>query len=338
MNTRIGYIIAGAALLLTTVVALGARVEGTGQFEMPSWFRQSFLDLRDDVADARRNGKHLFLYFHQDGCPYCAELVNNNFSQKDIVDYTRKHFDAIEINMWGDREVTGFDGKTWPEKTFAAQNKVWFTPTLLFFDEDGKVVLRINGYYPPHQFLSALKYVAENHYRTMSFRDYYARQSPVKSAGRLHGEPFFSKPPHDLSGQGRAKPLIVFFEQKDCPDCDRLHEKVMARKDTRDLIARFDAVQLDMWSNTPVVTVDGKTTTARDWARSLGITYAPSAVLFHEGREVIRMEGFLKAFHVQSVMDYVASGGYRTEPSLQRFIQARADRLLEQGRKVDLWN
>jgi thioredoxin-related protein len=338
MNNTIRRLVAGAVVLLVSAVALGARVEGTGEFEIPAWFKQSFLDLRDDVTEARKSGKRLFVYFHQDGCPYCAELVNNNFSQKDIVDYTRKHFDAIEINMWGDREVTDIDGKTWSEKTFAAHNKVWFTPTLLFFDEDGKVVLRVNGYYPPHQFLAALKYVAGKHDRTVSFRDYFARHAPAKAAGKLHSEPFFAKPPYDLSKQGRTKPLIVFFEQKDCPSCDRLHEKVMTQPDTRDMIARFDAVQLDMWSNAPMVTVDGNRTTARDWARKLGITYAPSAVLFHEGKEVIRMEGFLKAFHVQSVMDYVASGGYKKEPSLQRFIQARADHLLEQGKKVDLWN
>jgi thioredoxin-related protein len=317
--------------------AQAAKVEGVGHFEIPAWFKQSFLDLRDDVDEAKAHNKRLFLYFHQDGCPYCAELVNNNFSQKHIADYMQKHFDSIDINMWGSKEVTDIDGKTYIEKTFAAKNKVWFTPTLLFYDENGKVILRLNGYYPPHQFMTALEYVATKQENRISFRDYYAERSPVKSAGKLHTEPFFRKGLADLTGLGNKKPLIVFFEQKDCAGCDRLHQDIFSQPMTRQQLARFDAVQLDMWSDTPVTTPAGKKTTAREWARELGITYAPSAVLFRENREIIRIEAFLKAFHVQSVMDYVASGGYKTEPSLQRFIEARAEKLLAEGNKVDLW-
>lgn len=317
--------------------AQGAKVEGVGDSEPPAWFKASFLDLREDVNEAAANGKRLFIYFHQKGCPYCAELVNNNFSQKDIVDYTRKHFDALQIDLWGSQEVTDLDGKAYSEKVFSANHKVWFTPTLLFFDEKGKVALRINGYYPPHQFKTALRYVAERQDRKMSFRDYYAKHASVKSSGKLNSQPFFKKAPLDLTGLGEKKPLIVFFEQKDCQACDRLHKKIFPRPMTQEQIKKFDVVQLDMWSKDKITTPAGKRTAARKWAKKLGITYAPSAVLFDEGKEVIRMEAFLKAFHVQSVMDYVSSGGYKTQPSLQRFIQARADSLLEQGKKVDLW-
>jgi len=318
-------------------VAQAAKVEGVGQFDIPPWFKQSFLDLREDVDEAKANNKRLFLYFHQDGCPYCAELVNNNFSQKHIADYMQKHFDSLDINMWGSKEVTDVDGKAYIEKTFAANKKVWFTPTLLFFDESGKVVLRLNGYYPPHQFMTALEYVATMQENRISFRDYYAERSPVKSAGKLHTEPFFRKGPADLTGLGNKKPLVVFFEQKDCAGCDRLHQEIFPQPMTQQQIGRFDAVQLDMWSDAAVTTPAGKKTNAREWARELGITYAPSAVLFHENKEVIRIEAFLKAFHVQSVMDYVASGSYKTEPSLQRYIDARAEKLLAEGNKVDLW-
>jgi hypothetical protein len=60
-------------------------------------------------------------------------------------------------------------------------------------------------------------------------------------------------------------------------------------------------------------------------------------VFFDEGTEVMRIEAMLKAFHVQSVLDYVASRAYREQPSFQRFIQGRADRLRERGVVVDLW-
>jgi len=314
-----------------------AEIRGIGEYQIPAWFKNSFLDLKEDIHEAAAQNKRLLVYFGQNGCPYCAELFNNNFSQKHIVDYTRKHFDALEINLWGDREVTDFSGEAMSEKQFAAKHKVWFTPTILFFDKHNQQVLRINGYYPPHQFLSALKYVAEKHEKELSFREYYVRHSPPSAAGRLHTEAFFANPPYNLAIREQGRPIAVFFEQKDCAGCDQLHNNIFKHPTTMEQIKRFKVIQLNRWGDTPVVTPDGRKITARKWADELDITYVPSAVLFDEGKEVIRVEAFLKSFHVQSVLDYVASGAYRRQSSLQRFIQERADRLREQGIIIDLW-
>jgi len=43
-----------------------------GYHPPPPWFKQSFLDIREDVDEAATAGKRLLLYFYQDGCPYCA--------------------------------------------------------------------------------------------------------------------------------------------------------------------------------------------------------------------------------------------------------------------------
>lgn len=319
-----------------SVTAEKAEMRGIGIYTIPEWFKNSFLNLPEDAAEAARAGRRLLVYFGQDGCPYCAELFNNNFSQFHITEYTRQHFDAVDINMWGDRPVTDFDGEALIEKQLAAKHKVWFTPTILFFDERGKQVLRVNGYYPPHQFLAALKYVAEKQEAKRPFREYYAKLSPPPARGRLNSQPFFASSPHELT-RVRGQPIAVFFEQKDCAGCDRLHEKVLSLPETLAQIRRFHAIQLDRWSDTPLVTPSGKRTTARAWADALNVVYVPTVVLFDAGHEVVRLEAMFRAFHVQSVLDYAASRAYETEPSLQRFLKSRADRLRENGVVVDIW-
>ncbi len=92
----------------TALAAEKAELRGTGRFEIPGWFKSSFLVMPEDVAEAAHAGKRLLVYFGQDGCPYCAQLFNTNFSQPHILDYTRQHFDAIAIDIWGNREVTDF--------------------------------------------------------------------------------------------------------------------------------------------------------------------------------------------------------------------------------------
>ena len=321
----------------TTPAAEKAELRGTGRFEIPGWFKQSFLVMPEDVADATHDGKRLLVYFGQDGCPYCAQLFNTNFSQPHILDYTRKHFDTIAIDIWGNREVTDFSNRQMLEKEFAASLKVRFTPTILFFNEKGETVLRINGYYPPHQFMAALQYVAEKQEGRTTFPEYLAKLAPPPAKGMLHAEPFFAKPPYDLSKPAGGKPVAVFFEQKDCAGCDTLHRDVLSQSATQTQLRRFHVIQLDRWSDTPVVTPAGSRTTARRWADELNVAYVPSAVLFDGGKEAIRIEAFLKGFHVQSVLDYVASGAYKTQPELQRFIRERADHLREQGVAIDLW-
>jgi len=103
-----------------------------GSIELPAWFKNSFMDIAEDIAEATAENKRLVLYFHQDGCPYCKKLIEVNFTQQDIVDKARATVDILAINMWGDREVTWLDGETMSEKAFAKKMRVMFTPTMLF--------------------------------------------------------------------------------------------------------------------------------------------------------------------------------------------------------------
>ncbi len=310
-----------------------------GHEDKPAWFKESFLDLREDVQEAGKQHKRVLLYFYQDGCPYCAKLLHDNFGQKAIADKTQKYFDTIALNMWGDREVTDLDGKQYTEKTFAEKKRVMFTPTLLFLNEKGGIALRVNGYYHPAKFDAALDYVHGKYESKISFNDYFAKRTPVKASGLLHPETFFLKPPYDLSklmGDDK-KPLLVLFEQKVCQTCDELHDEIFKRQATLEQIRRFNVVRLDMWSKDSMITPQGKKTTPARWARDIKVQFAPSLVFFdNRGKEVIRIEAYLKAFHTQSVMDYVASGAYKSQPNFQRFISKRADELEAKGIHVDL--
>jgi len=303
----------------------------------PDWFKQSFMDIREDISEATGQGRRVLLYFYQDGCPYCKKLLETNFALRDISDKTRAAMDVIAINIWGDREVTDLAGNSVSEKQFAADLKVMFTPTLLFLDEDGVVVMRLNGYYPPHKFAAVVDYVGRHKEKDLGFRDYWAKLSPPASSGVLHQDKGYLQEPYRLAGRSGDKPLLVLFEQKECAPCDELHQDILRREESVELLQHFDVVLLDMWSRTPVQTPGGVDTSAAEWSRQLTIQYAPTMVIFDtSGREVFRTEAYLKAFHTQSALDYVLSGAYREQPNFQRFIQARAEALEAQGVHVDL--
>lgn len=313
-------------------------LQNPGFVEPPAWFKSSFLDLSEDIAEAAAQNKRLIFFFYQDGCPYCEKLVNVNFSQKRIVDKTRQNFDVVAVNLWGDREVTDFAGKTMPEKDFAASLRVMFTPTLIFFNEKGQVALRLNGYFPPEKFSVALDYIMQRQENTLPFREFLKAKSPMRSRGTIHTVDYFISDNINLNQRKSASEyLVLLFEQKQCPACDELHDDIIKRPETEVLLRKFEVVQLDMWSKKPIIGLNGKPTTPLALAKSLDVKFTPGFVFFDKhNQEVIRIDAYLKAFHIQSVLDYVSTGAYKTEPSFQRYIDVRADAIREKGIKVEL--
>lgn len=313
---------------------LSAGMENPGHEEHPSWFKVSFLDLFEDVKDAADNNKRLMVYFYQDGCPYCKKLLRENFSQREISEKAQKTFDVVPINLWGDKEVI-VGNQTYTEKGFAEALKVQYTPTLLFFNEDNKIIFRANGYYPAEKFSALLDYIGSRQESILSYQDYMEKVSPQPATGRLHDDINSVASVTNLSGSD--KPLLVMFEQKKCSTCDELHLDILKRKESEELLSHFNVAVLDMWSDQFIATPTGETLKLRDWAKKLDIKYAPSLVFFNkQGIEVFRIDAYLKAFHTQSVMDYVSSGAYKTESNFQRYIDKRADHLREMGISVDL--
>lgn len=101
-----------------------------------SWFSDSFLDLKEDHAEAKAAGKRFAVIFEQRGCIYCQKMHTEVLSKRYINDYVRDNFRIVQLDLWGSREVTDFDGKKMPEKKLAERWGVMFTPTIVFYKDD----------------------------------------------------------------------------------------------------------------------------------------------------------------------------------------------------------
>lgn len=145
-------------------------------FEIPNWFKSSFLNISDDIKEANTQNKRLILFVHQNDCPYCAKFIHE-LNIPDIKKYAQAHFDMIEINLYGDREVSGIASlgvdNNLPEKEFSSQLEIFATPTLLFLNEAGEIILRMSGYYNSDRFKFAMQYAAEQQEKQFkNFHDY----------------------------------------------------------------------------------------------------------------------------------------------------------------------
>ena len=157
----------------------GAAVEMNDDgLHVQPWFMETFLDLRDDLAETTAAGKRFAVLWEQRGCPYCREMHEVNLQKKQIVDYLTANFGILQLNLWGSRRVTDFDGEELEERDLARKWAVNFTPTIVFLGTkvgEGKSgkdaeVARMPGYFKPFHFISMFEFVKQEAYADNGFQ------------------------------------------------------------------------------------------------------------------------------------------------------------------------
>lgn len=122
------------ALAVTTSSALAVTLGDDGLHKAP-WMRETFKDLREDLDDANAADKRLMVIIEQRGCIYCTKMHEEVFVEPAIDSLLTEDFYVVQLNMFGDVEVTDFDGTTLAEKDMVRRWNLMFTPTMMFFPE-----------------------------------------------------------------------------------------------------------------------------------------------------------------------------------------------------------
>ncbi|MBN4063457.1 thioredoxin fold domain-containing protein [Cardiobacterium sp. AH-315-I02] len=288
----------------------------------PDWFKLSLGDLRDDLSEAKAAGKKgIITYFGQKRCAYCEQFFKTSLSDVDIKNYLQTHYDLIAFDIWGIDDIIDTDGTTHTERELSIRYKANFTPSLVFYNNEGTPVFRLRGFYPPYKFRAALQYVTEEYYKKETFSEYLDRatQGEFFLLGGLTERDFFLEPPHDLAAlRKNDKPTAVFFEQGNCHACDLLHSAPLSKELNIYEIEQMNVIQLNMWADTEVTTPQGIKTNAKEWARSLDVFYAPSIIFFDtEGKEIMRVDSVAHFYRLWGVLDYVNQEAYKQDIDYQ---------------------
>ena len=159
--------LAAAAALLAVLPAPAA-----GGWE--DFFVAFLGDLRAEADEARKTGKAgVLLMFHFEECPYCAKMKSEVLSRPEVQRFFRERFVTVAIDVRGAQEVTGFDGRSLPEKEFARSLKLRASPTFHFHTPDGALIVEHRGaIYDPAEFILLGEYVASGAHRGGSFASY----------------------------------------------------------------------------------------------------------------------------------------------------------------------
>jgi thioredoxin-related protein len=149
------------------------------------WYHQSFLEFEDDINEALAANKVLMVKIDQKGCIYCEKVAKEILAEPAINSYVRKNFMVVQLDLYGNRDVTDLDGTVMAESDMARRWGVLFTPTIYFISEPAKgdqlpqsASAVMPGAFGKLTFLGMLQWVKTGAYKDEPrFQKYFATQT-----------------------------------------------------------------------------------------------------------------------------------------------------------------
>ena len=171
-------------VLATPALAAGTVEMGDDGLHKTDWMRDTFKDFREDLAEANAEGKRLAIIVEQRGCIYCNKMHEEVFPVESVNSYIHENFFFVQLNLFGDVEVTDFDGEVMSEKELGAKWGLLFTPTILYFPEEvdentpgiRAAVATVPGAFGKYTTLNMMRWVVQHGYDgDESFQKFHAR-------------------------------------------------------------------------------------------------------------------------------------------------------------------
>jgi len=115
------------------------------------------------VVEAKKTNKHILVFLHTTGCPYCERMIEFTFDDDDVSEKIKKDFIFVDMNV-KDEGLVSFDNFKVSKLKFAKKIGYPMYPTCLFFDQNGELVYDEVGYRDEEKFLKTLQIVSTKAY------------------------------------------------------------------------------------------------------------------------------------------------------------------------------
>lgn len=156
-----------------------ARANPPPKFELEDMNEESFFASPPHFLDRSHfaASRPLAVFFEQRDCHAC-DILHSDPVADDGVRNMLKRMDVVQLDMWGDEPVLTPSGKRQTSAEWATELDISYAPTLVFFDEKGLEVFRIDSVVQLYRLGRVLEYVAEGGYKTgMNYQEWHGHRS-----------------------------------------------------------------------------------------------------------------------------------------------------------------
>ena len=136
-----------------------------------------------ELSKNGENPKKIFIDVYTDWCGWCKKMDKDTFQNPEVAAYMKDNFYMVKLDAEGKEPIT-FDGKEFKfiasgkrgYHEFAAallQGKLSY-PTVVFLDEELKMLSPVPGYQKVKPFLEIARYFGDNIYKEKDWKTYSA--------------------------------------------------------------------------------------------------------------------------------------------------------------------
>ncbi|MBI4548602.1 MAG: DUF255 domain-containing protein [Ignavibacteriae bacterium] len=130
-----------------------------------------WLALETALTEAKKSDKKLLLDFYTTWCGWCKRLDKDVYGNEEVAKYLNQEYVLVKINAEASNKVK-YKDSTYTEIAFASSFGVTGYPTIVFLDAQGEPITSLGGYVPADRFLPIVKYIAEDHYKNLTWEEY----------------------------------------------------------------------------------------------------------------------------------------------------------------------
>ena len=140
-----------------------------------------WMSFEEAIQLSKKEKRKIFIDVYTDWCGWCKVMDKNTFSDPQVAKVLNENFYPVKFNG-EQKEDVQFDGHTF--KFVASGNKGYHQlaaallnnqlsyPTVVFLDENFRMIQPLPGYKSPPEFHKIAKYIGEDFYKAVAWKDY----------------------------------------------------------------------------------------------------------------------------------------------------------------------
>ena len=129
----------------------------------------------EGLKKAQDEKKNIMINFYTKWCGYCRKMDNYTFADEEVKKVLMERFVPVKVDG-GSKNKISFNGKEITEKELTMKYRVSAFPNTMFLNPAGEKIQwmynPVRGYVGADIFLEVLKYLKDDLYKKMTFKDY----------------------------------------------------------------------------------------------------------------------------------------------------------------------
>ncbi len=142
-----------------------------------------WMSFEEAIEKSKAEKRKIFIDVYTDWCGWCKVMDKNTFSEANVAKILNEDFYSVKFNA-EQRENVIFNGTTFKfvasgnsgyhELAAALLNNKLSYPTVVFLDEEFRMIQPLSGYQKPEEFHSIVQFIGKGHYKSVTWKDWQA--------------------------------------------------------------------------------------------------------------------------------------------------------------------